>query len=303
MRSSALLLLAVLAFAAGPSAFAGADDDAERAKAQIEYFEKYVAKVKDDGKYGDLVMELASTPHPLVVERVGKIVLSDRDEEHKLIAAAAMAEFKQPREVMEAAGKVLVAALQKEFSDDVTDTCIDSIGKIGYRDAVPVLNTVLLSGGDPYVLLTTVRVMGKLDDRRALPALLELWNRHPVGYSWETGEVKVDTGADGTTDQDAAEAAWQAKYGKKMGGKKKPPVMFKVYIQEVIRTVRKITREEKIEKPADLVAWMEAHREELAKEGIEVPKPKKKKDKDEKDGKGKDEKPKDDKSSGGEPKK
>ena len=293
-RIPALLLSALLAIACGAAAARAADDDpaTRDAKAKIEYFEKYVSKVKDDGKYADLVMELAQYPHALTVERIGKILLRDRDEEHQLIAAAALSEFKAPDDVRDAAGKVLVKGLQSDPPTDVLDTCIDSIGKIDYKDAIPVLNEIALGGGDPYVLLTTVRTMGRLNDRRALPALLELWERTPVGYKWETGEVKVDTGASGTADADAAKAQWEAKYGSSMGHHKKPPVMFKVYIQELIRSVRKITGDEKIEAPNDLRVWMEARREELEKAGIQIPRfkgtppPKS----DEKDKKGKDKK-------------
>lgn len=296
MNLRRIIPLAIL-LAAGGAALAQDDERTRDAKARIEYFDKTAGRVKDDQKYGELVMDLASFPHEMTVDRVARIVLRDPDEERKLIAAAALGEFRAPDTIRDAAGKQLVKALDAGLSNDVTDTCIDAIGRILYKDAVPKLGEIVLGGGDPYVLLTTVRVMGKLNDRRALPFLLILWERHPVGYSWETGEVKVDTGAAGTADQEAAEAAWNAKYGNKIGGKKKPPVMFKVYIQEVVRTVKKLTGDEKLEKPADLRLWMEQHADELRKEGVEIPKytgPTRKDDKDKKDGKkgkdGKDEK-------------
>jgi hypothetical protein len=284
-RPAALALLLALGALAAP---AHAQDDAmaRDAKARVEYFDKFAGKVKDDTKFSELVMDLASFPHEITVERVGRILLRDNDEEHKLIASAAMAEFKDPK-VLDAAGKVLVKAIQAEFSNDVLDNTIDAVGKIGYRDAVPLLNEIALGGGDPFVLLTTVRAMGRLKDRRALPALLELWERNPVGYKWTTGEVKVDTGTAGDGDQKAAEAKWRAKYGNKMKGRGKPPVMFKVYIQELIRTVRILTGDETIEMPEDLRKWMEARREQLAKEGVEIPKFKgPAKADDDKDGKG-----------------
>lgn len=290
-----LTFVLVLTAAAVPcAAGAGEEDPATRdAKAAVAYFDKYAGKAKDDMKFGDLLMDLTRIRHTITVERIGKVLLRDSNVEHQQIAGAALGGFREPKEVRDAAGKLLEKAVQDAKDDDVKDTCIDSIGKIRYRDAVPTLNQVALAGGNPYVLYTTVRVMGQLEDRRALPALLELWERHPVGYSWETGEVNVDTGAEGTADQDAAEAEWQAKYGSSMGPKKKPPVMLKVYIQELVRSVEKITKE-KIAKPDQLRAWMEARREELKKEGVDIPKykgPSKKqkekdeKEKDEKDGK------------------
>ena len=128
---------------------------------------------------------------------------------------------------------------------------------------------ILKKGGDPYLLVTVVRAVGNLEDLRALPTLLELWERHPVGYSWETGEVTVDTGAPGTADQEAAEAAWKAKYGN-VQKKGKPPVMFKIYIQELCKSVGKITGEE-ITQASDLRKWMEANIERLKEAGVEIP--------------------------------
>jgi hypothetical protein len=285
--SFALVVTAALLSGAALPRAARAEDDAalvSNAKAAVEYFDKYASKAKDEQKYAELLMDMTRVHHTITVERIGKVLLKEGEEERRMIAAAALAEFRKPKEVSEAAGKLLVKGAQNAPTDDVRDSCIDSMGKLKYRDGVPYLNDVALSGGNPYVLLTTVRVMGEIEDRRALTALLELWERNPVGYSWETGEVNVDTGADGTADQEAAEAEFAAKYGSSMGPKKKPPVMFKVYIQELVRTVNKLTKE-KISTPDELRAWMEARRAELLKEGVEIPKykgPAKKKD----DGKG-----------------
>lgn len=306
MRSRSFLLscVAVLAAAVPATEVRAADDDAaaKSAKAAVEYFEKYAGKAKDMGTYADLVAGLSEAKHPISVERVARILHKDNDPEHKMIAAATLGGFKAPKEAQDAAGKALLWWLEKGDNEpELRDSVIHSIGQILYRDAVPKLNEVMLGGGDPFVLLTTVRVVGLLDDHRSLPALLELWERTPVGYKWDTGgEVKVDTGAEGTADQEAAEAAWHAANDSKMKGRKKPPVMFRVYVQELIKTVRKITKDETIEMPDQFRAWMEAHREELKKEGIDIPKfkgPSKKasgkdgKDKDGKDGgKGKDEK-------------
>lgn len=283
----------VLTLAALAAPARAADDPAllNNAKAAVAYFDKYASSAKDEQKYAELLMDMTRIHHAITVERIGKVLLREGEEERRMIAAAALAEFTKPKEIADLAGKLLVEGAKKAPTDDVKDNCIDSMGKLKYRDGVPYLNEVALAGGNPYVLLTTVRVMGEINDRRALPALLELWERHPVGYSWETGEVNVDTGAAGTADQEAAEAEWNSQYGSSMGPKKKPPVMFKVYIQELVKTVGKLTGE-KIEKPEDLRAWMEARREELKKEGVEIPKYKgapKKKD----DGKGDKEKDKD----------
>jgi len=294
MKCRTLLLATLLSAALLPAARAGDEEDpaTRDAKARIEFFDKNAGRVKDDGKYAELLMDLAGYPHALTVERVGKVLLRDRDEEHQAIAASAMSEFDAPKEINDAAGKVLVKALTDgDVSDFVKDSCVDSIGKLLYKDAVPTLNQLALEGGDPYVLLTIVRVMGKLKDRRSLPALLQLWERLPKGYKWDTGgEVKVDTGASGTADADAAKAQWEAKNKGKGGRKGKPPVMFKQYVQELVKSVHILTGDTTIDSADLLRAWMEARVDELAKEGVVIPKatgPAQKADKDDKDGKGK----------------
>lgn len=293
---SAVLALVLAAASAPPLRAADDDAAAASAKAAVAYFEKYAPKAKDVGKFADLVAELGDVRHPIAAERISRILMRDNDSEHKMIAASTLGSFKAPKDAQEAAGKALLQWLEKEGNDpELTDSVVHAIGQIVYKDAVPKLNELLLGGGDPFVLLTTVRVVGLLDDRRSLPALLELWERTPVGYKWDTGgEVKVDTGSDGTADQEAAEAQWHAANDSKMKGRKKPPVMFRVYIQELIKTVRIITKEETIEMPDQLRAWMETRRDELKKEGIDIPKFKgasKKQDPKDKDkDKGKDEK-------------
>jgi hypothetical protein len=271
----AFLVLSAIAAFAGPAARGeDAEDPMTRdAKSKIEYFDKNAGHAKDDGKFADLLMDLTSLPHALTVERVGRVLTKDRDEEHQAIAASALSEFKKPDAIRDAAGKVLANAITgADIGDDVKDTCIDSIGKLRYKEGVVALNKVAVEGGDPYVLLTTVRVMGELKDRRALTALLMLWERLPKGYKWDTGgEVKVDTGASGTADADAAKAQWESK-NKGKGKKGKPPVMFRQYIQELVKTVHILTGDDTIDSADSLRAWMEARAAELAKEGVEIPK-------------------------------
>lgn len=286
--------LAVAALVALSAVAYGADDNRTKSvKAKIAYFDKHQKKLKDPHKFAELVYELGSTGHALAAKRIGKILLKSKDVERKMIAADVLSEFKDDPEGKAEAGKALVKAFgNSKMEIDVLDTMANTVGKLEYKPAVPALCEILRKGGDPWLLLTTVRAVGKLKDMRALPTLLELWERNPVGYSWETGEVTVDTGAPGTADQEAAEAEWNAKYGATMKGKGKPPVMLKIYIKEVVKAVHNIVGE-KINQPSDLRKWMEARRKELAKMGIEIPKykqgtRKKKDDKDDDDKKKKD---------------
>jgi hypothetical protein len=306
MRRTTLALGLVLAvLAPGLTPAQAADDDAleREAKAQIAYFKKYAKKAKDDAKYAQMVFDLSGTEHPLAADYIGRILLKDKDLEHQMIAAATLAEFKNHPEGRAAAGDVMIKALEKgKYEVDVLDSIVNSLGKITYEPAVPALCEVLRKGGDPYLLVTTVRALGRIEDVKALPTMLELWERHPVGYSWETGEVSVDTGAPGTADQEAAEAAWHAKYGHMLGGKKSPPVMLKIYFQELAKAANRITiayekqdpsvppllDEEGERKPigfaSELRKWMEVRAKALRKLGIEIPRYKgpRQKDEDEK---------------------
>jgi len=287
-RLFAATLVAVLAFTSVPAfadaaAAAAAAAATQRAKDQVAYFNRDIKRAKDDYKFAELMNELAVTKHALVIKRIGKVMIKSKSMDRQMIAASMLAEFKKPEAIRVAAGEMLVAGLgAKKMPVDVIDSAVISIGKLKFTEAVPNLCEILRKGGDPWLLVTTVRVLGGLKDKRALPILLELWERSPVGFSWETGEVSVDTGASGTADQDAAEAAWKKKYGsvKKKG---KPPVMLKVYLQEIAKAVAKITGVQ-MKKPAELRKWMEANRVELKALGVEIPrfkgsKPRKKKDK------------------------
>ena len=198
-----------------------------------------------------------------------------------------MGGFRKPEAVRILAGKALVKAIEADPSIDVTDSCVAAIGKVAYRDAVPLLCDILKKGGDPWLMVTSVRVCGTLEDWRALPQLLELWERFPVGDSWEGGETSVDTGAEGDADQAAAEAAYNAEHGGQHR-RGKPPMMLRAYIQELAKSVKLITKDENVHTPKDLRAWMEARVDEFKKLGIEIPKKKGPTKDPKKDGKGKD---------------
>ena len=281
------LLACALVLVAGSVAVG--DDEAweKQAKAEIAYFKKHSKRARDDQTYADLLMAVASTEHPIAAKYLGDLILRDKDLEHQMIAAAALQDFRRGEESRLAAGEAAMRALVKgkKLEIDVKDSLVDTLGKLKFEPAVEPICEILKKGGDPYFLVTCVRALGRIGSLKALPQLLQLWERSPVGYSWETGEVSVDTGAAGTADQDAAEAQWKAKYGN-AGPKGKPPMMMKFYIQELAQAVAKIVGE-KLKGPSELRAWMEAREEELAEAGIEIPrrvgpsKKPKKKDEDE----------------------
>jgi hypothetical protein len=266
------LLLALFAPLAAPRAASAADTPAE-VKEAIAYFDKYAAKAKDESKYAELVHDLASTQAAAAAERIGQILVKEKDPEHHLIAADALSEFLKDKEGREAAGKVLVKALTDGgFEEEMQISLVDSLGKITYGPGTLPICDVLVKTDSPWLMLRCVRSLGLIKDLHALPALLEILERFPAGYKWPAGdEVKVDSGASGDADQKEAEKQYNDK-NKNQRRKGKPPVMFKAYVQELKKTVQAITGDSTIDGGQALRAWMVAHTDELKKLGIEIPK-------------------------------
>lgn len=289
MSHSRLTLRVGLAAALLGASFAGisaaparADDSVkvQNVKEAVKYFKKYAKKAKDAQTYGGLVMQLQAEDHPLVAEAIGKELRRVKNQEYQMILAFALGEFERNPEAKAEAGEQLVESLGKKgFENDVQDNMVTALGKLQYRPAVPMLCDRIKGEADPWLLVTTVRSLGKIEDIRALPTLLELWEKNPVGYSWETGEVTVDTGAAGTADQEAAEALWKQKYGnvRKRAGR---PFLLKAYVQELAGAVARITGTKEVNDATKLRAWMEANVDKLKEAGVEIPKykgPRKKK--------------------------
>jgi len=266
------LVLALAAPLAAPRAARAAETPAE-VKAAIAYFDKYVGKAKDATKFAELVHDLAATEDPAAAERIGRIVVQDKDPEHQLIAVDALSEFAKNKEGRETAGKLLVKALvDGNFDEEMQIQIVDALGKITYGPGTLPICDVLVKTESPWLMLRCVRAIGLIKDMHALPALLEILERFPVGYKWPAGdEVKVDSGAAGDTDQKEAEKQYNDK-NKNQRRKGKPPVMFKAYVQELKKTVQAITGDSTIDGGQALRAWMVAHTDELKKLGIEIPK-------------------------------
>jgi hypothetical protein len=266
------LVLALAAPLAAPRAARAAETPAE-VKEAIAYFDKYVGKAKDATKFAELVHDLAATEDPAAAERIGRIVVQDKDPEHQLIAVDALSEFAKNKEGRETAGKLLVKALvDGNFDEEMQIQIVDALGKITYGPGTLPICDVLVKTESPWLMLRCVRALGLIKDMHALPALLEILERFPVGYKWPAGdEVKVDSGAAGDADQKEAEKQYNDK-NKNQRRKGKPPVMFKAYVQELKKTVQAITGDSTIDGGQALRAWMVAHTDELKKLGIEIPK-------------------------------
>jgi hypothetical protein len=266
------LVLALCAPLAAPRA-AGAADTPDEVKEAIAYFDKYVGKAKDATKFAELVHDLAATQDPAAAERIGRVLTNDRDPEHHLIAADALSEFTKNEKGRETAGKLLVKALEDgNFDEDMQIQIVDSLGKLTFAPGTLPICDLLLKTDSPWLMLRSVRALGLIKDLHALPALLEILERMPVGYKWPAGdEVKYDSGAAGDGDQKEAERQYNEK-NKNQRRKGKPPVMFKAYVQELKKAVQAITGDSTIDGGQALRAWMVARADELKKLGIEIPK-------------------------------
>lgn len=268
-----VLCLTVAACLAASSPSRAADVPAD-VKEAIAYFDKYSAKSKDDSKYAELVHDLAATGDPAAAERIGRILTEDKNSEHHMIAADSLSDFAKNPAGREAAGKALVKALERgDWDEDMKIQLVDAIGKLTFAPGTLPICEVLLKTDSPWLMLRCVRALGLIKDLHALPALLEILERMPVGYKWPAGdEVKVDSGAAGDADQKAAEAAYNEQHKNDRGKKGKPPVMFKAYIQELKKTVQAITNDPTIDGGQALRAWMVERTDMLKKLGIEIPK-------------------------------
>ena len=271
-RTRTLFVLCLAAALAAAPAARAADTPAD-VKEAIAYFDKYAAKSKDDSKYAELVHDLAITQHPAAAERIGRILEKEKNPEHHLIAADALSEFTKDPAGREAAGKILVKALERgEGDEDVIMSIVDSLGKLTFAGGTLPICEVLVKSDSPWLMLRCVRSLGLIKDLHSLPSLLVILERMPVGYKWPAGaEVTYDSGAAGDADQKEAERQYNEQNAG--GGRKgKPPIMFKAYIQELKKTVQAITNDPTIDGGQALRGWMVARTDMLKKLGIEIPK-------------------------------
>lgn len=287
MKSYTLMFALAAALSATAAPARAQDAERQRAEDAIAFFDKYERGVKDLHKFGDLIAELADTQHPLAAARVGEVLEKARDVDRQMMAADVLAEFRKTPEARQAAAEQLLAALDRDgYEFPAKDSIINSLGLLEYRPAVDPLLAFMKKHKDPWLLLAVVRAFGRIGDRKVLPVLLAMWDEKGQGYGWDGVSVTVDTGTAGDADQRAAEAQGQAQSG--MMGKGRASSLYKVFIQELMRTVQKLTGDKDIDEADKLYDWMVAHRVELEAEGVEIPQRKETKKKDKEKDKEKD---------------
>ncbi|MHC4820672.1 MAG: HEAT repeat domain-containing protein [Planctomycetota bacterium] len=213
------------------------------AKMAIDRFQRDF-KTRDEGKR--------------VTKKLGQLL---RHKNEVVRQGAAMALDDQYNNT-ELAGEILRKHMKgKEKDFEVLITCCLSVGRLDYKGAISELGDLAEKHNNAFVKIEALKTFGKLKDKRALMPILRMWLKEPQGYSWEGGEVTVDTGAPGDKDQKEAERQYKAKYGNqhRRGG---APTMLKTYVQAIAEAVKEICGEE-IEGPTQLMEWMVEHKDEL----------------------------------------
>jgi hypothetical protein len=209
------LLIALPLCAVAPLARADGKPDVtkvastEDAKAAVARFkEAFKGKVEEKA---DAIDGLAKVQHPLVVAELGKL-LNHREKELRAVATQDMA---YQTSIPAIAGARLASTIEANANDwSYLADVVDSLRTLKWRGALPHL-VKLFKNPNQAVVRWSLDAVGDMKDVRALEAVLDLMKDSKVeeGVSWEGGEVRVDTGAAGTADQEAAEAAYRAQYG------------------------------------------------------------------------------------------
>jgi len=214
MRTSALVLaLTALALAEERVAPVSAVPDGDAARAISEFDKAFLAKAIEERQ--GAVYSLHGFPHDAVLAKLAQL-LKNRDDAIKSVAALAIGG--QAHNVPKA-GDILMKSFRANYrTDEVVASTMDAMGELRYMGYWPEL-AKCFEDDRALVAVRALDLVGANKDWRAWEELLKLYKEQIAkGYSWETGEVNVDTGADGDVDQKAAEAAFNAKYGE--GGSK-----------------------------------------------------------------------------------
>ncbi len=211
MRAFGLTLLLALAVQAG-DVQPVADDVA---KAKIMEFDKLFKTLKEIEQKQGAVFDLHDLPNDQTIVRLDRL-LKNRDLQVRNVAALAMGG--QGHDVKKA-GAALMRSYKKDFKTvEVLSSVFEGWAELGFLGYWPTVKKAMKDPRNSIV----IRILGLLGDNkdfRAIPTLIEMYKvAMPKKVSWSTGVVKVDTGAGGTADAEAAKAKWTAKYG--AGGSK-----------------------------------------------------------------------------------
>ncbi len=270
-------LLLIVCFAAAPDAIAKKDKpkphDDKTVKEALARFKKDYAE-DDMDKRLRILKWLGMHRHKKVQSQLRKIYLNEQNVELKAMAAQGLGN--QLSEAS-AATKTLLQGLKnfKNYGNKTPSTpeeaaeidleaavlvcAIEAVGKLAFKKSWDQVKDFIDHNHDD-VAIVTIKLCGEHMEYRSLKIILEWFHFYPDGLSWSGGTVKVDTGAAGNRDANAAKAKWKAKYGSR--AKKARPKAF----EAMMNTVKQITGVE-MKKAEELKAWIEENKLLLKKHG------------------------------------
>jgi hypothetical protein len=169
------------------------------------------------------------------------------------------------------AGDLLMKAYRKDAgSENVVASCFEAMAELGFMGYWPEIKASFKDERN-VVVIRLLDLLGATQDWRAFPDLVELYREvMPKRVSWSTSEVTVDTGAADDSDQRAAEAEFNRRYGSG-GSKEKAKARSKAnsfdlrnFSPQIKACVKRITGKE-FENAFDLEEWWCENYIEVAK--------------------------------------
>lgn len=280
MRKLALMFAvsSLLVLIAGAPAFAKKDDlpkphGDDLVKEALARFEKDYASDDMDDRIR-ILKWLGMHRHKKVISRIKKIWLKEPDVE--LLAAAATCFAYQTSHPKDAT-KLLLQGIEKyrklagktpqneaeRMREDLEASVIVNAVKSYEALGLPIdwkKMKGLIDHNNDDVAIAMIKLCQARKELKCIKVIYEWFEHYPDGASWSGGTVKVDTGAAGNKDANAAKAKWKAKYGGR--AKKSRPNAFKAIVECV-----QVLTGEKIEKRDQLKEWMKANKVLLKKAG------------------------------------
>lgn len=187
--------------------------DEKAQEAILRFQEDFKAKETEAKQHA--IYDLHEVPHDLVLKELEKL-LKNKDPDLRNVAALAVG---GQSHAPDKAGALLMRVYEKDFpTEDVLSSALEAMAELKYMGYWPQLKRALKDDRSG-IVIRCFDLLAANQDWRALPDLVDLYREiMPRRISWSTGSVTVDTGAAGDTDQKAAEAEFNRRYGQ--GGSK-----------------------------------------------------------------------------------
>ncbi len=224
-----------------------------QAKHELEVFKRDFA-TEDIDFLLEAVVRLSKCVHENVTKELLNAALKHPDPH---VRAEAIRGLKRQKPYVKSFMPKLLPLLKDEDLDaKVLAQVVLTVGFYGWRPAWEEVCD-LLAHDDDTVVANCFFVLGEWRELRACDLILEFWSAYPSEGSWSTGSVRVDTGAAGNEDANAAKAKWMAKYGSK--GKQRARAECVKALKEA---VHKIT-ETAMEESAEFKRWIDEHEADI----------------------------------------